>query len=29
VAQGTVKYQKGRGDRVYVHVEPAKAQAQA
>jgi len=24
-----VKYQKGRGDRVYVHVEPAKAQAQA
>ena len=26
---GTVKYQKGRGDRVYVHVEPAKAQAQA
>ena len=26
---GTVKYQKGGGDRVYVHVEPAKAQAQA
>jgi len=26
---GTVKYQKGRGDRVYVHIEPAKAQAQA
>jgi len=24
-----VKYQKGRGDRVYVHIEPAKAQAQA
>jgi ribosomal protein L27 len=22
VAEGKVKYQKGRGDRVYVHVEP-------
>ena len=29
VVVGNVKYQKGRGDRVYVHVEPAKAQAQA
>ena len=29
VAEGTVKYQKGRGDRVYVHVEPKKAQAEA
>ncbi len=29
VVPGTVKYQKGRGDRVYVHVEPAKAQAEA
>ena len=26
---GTVKYQKGRGDRVYVHVEPGTPQAQA
>jgi large subunit ribosomal protein L27 len=25
VVEGKVKYQKGRGDRVYVHVEPAKA----
>jgi len=24
-----VKYQKGRGDRVYVHVEPARPQAEA
>jgi large subunit ribosomal protein L27 len=23
VAEGKVKYQKGRGDRVYVHVEPS------
>jgi large subunit ribosomal protein L27 len=29
VVQGVVKYQKGRGDRVYVHVEAAKPQAQA
>jgi len=29
VVEGTVKYQKGRGDRVYVHVEPVKTQAQA
>ena len=29
MVEGTVKYQKGRGDRVYVHVEPVKAQAQA
>jgi ribosomal protein L27 len=29
VAEGTVKYQKGKGDRVYVHVEPSKAQAEA
>src|SRR3954452_5038750 len=28
VVQGTVKYQKVRGDRVYVHVELAGAQAQ-
>ena len=27
VAEGTVKYQKGRGDRVYVHVEPKAAEA--
>jgi large subunit ribosomal protein L27 len=27
VVGGTVKYQKGRGDRVYVHVEPQQAQA--
>src|SRR5438552_18744422 len=27
VAEGTVKYQKGRGDRVYVHAEAAKASA--
>ena len=29
VVQGVVKYQKGRGDRVYVHVDAAKPQAQA
>ncbi len=29
VVQGTVKYQKGRGDRVYVHVDPVQPQAQA
>jgi large subunit ribosomal protein L27 len=29
VVEGVVKYQKGRGDRVYVHVEAAKPQAQA
>jgi large subunit ribosomal protein L27 len=27
VAEGKVKYQKSKGDRVYVHVEPQKAQA--
>jgi len=29
LADGKVKYQKGRGDRVYVHVEPLKPQAEA
>ena len=29
VVEGVVKYQKGRGDRVYVHVEAARPQAQA
>ena len=29
VVEGTVQYKKGRGDRVYVHVVPQAAQAQA
>src|SRR5438309_10457369 len=29
VVEGSVNYQKGRGDRVYVHVELLKAQARA
>ena len=29
VVEGTVKYQKGRGDRVYVHVVPAEKRAEA
>ena len=29
VVEGTVKYQKGKGDRVYVHVDAAKPQASA
>jgi large subunit ribosomal protein L27 len=29
LVEGIVKYQKGRGDRVYVHVEAAKPQAEA
>ena len=29
VIEGTVRYQKGKGDRVYVHVDPAAAAAEA
>src|SRR5258705_12063998 len=29
VVQGTVKYQKGRGDRRYVHMDPVRPQRQA
>ena len=29
IAEGTVKYRKGRGDRVYVHVDPGKQRAEA